>query len=61
MIRAGYRFWGRTLGMAEPKYLNSPETPLFIKGHCLYTKWEKSHFDTAVIVEGYFDVIATSG
>lgn len=54
-------FGGRTLGQAEPKYLNSPETPLFIKGQCVYTNPDKIPFDTAVIVEGYFDVMAVSG
>ena len=55
-------FGGRVMGEGEPKYLNSPETPLFNKGRTLYA------FDRArdavgrdsrlVIVEGYFDAIA---
>ena len=55
-------FGGRVMGEGEPKYLNSPETPLFNKGRTLYA------FDHAreaagrdgrlVIVEGYFDAIA---
>jgi DNA primase len=53
-------FGGRTLSEGEPKYLNSPETVLFIKGHCLYTKPDKKNYETMVVVEGYFDVMAVS-
>ena len=55
-------FGGRVLGQGEPKYLNSPDTPLFDKGRTLY------HLDCAaaaarrtgrvIVVEGYLDVIA---
>ncbi|MSO85416.1 MAG: DNA primase [Rhodospirillales bacterium] len=55
-------FGGRVLGDGEPKYLNSPETPLFHKGFTLYGL---SHAlaaaraeGTLVVVEGYMDVIA---
>jgi DNA primase len=55
-------FGGRSLGDEQPKYLNSPETPLFDKGKTLYgldraAASIKQH-DRAVVVEGYFDVIA---
>jgi len=55
-------FGGRVIGQGEPKYLNSPETPLFEKGRELYglpqarqTLREKN---TAIVVEGYMDVVA---
>jgi DNA primase len=55
-------FGGRSLGDEQPKYLNSPETPLFDKGKTLYglnlAKDAIKKEDRAVIVEGYFDVIA---
>lgn len=55
-------FGSRTLGSDEPKYLNSPETELFNKGQTLYgldrAKGAIAKADQAVIVEGYFDVIA---
>jgi DNA primase len=45
----------------EPKYLNSPETPLFSKGSCFFglsqAKAEVRAKDTAVVLEGYTDVI----
>jgi DNA primase len=54
-------FGGRIIDQGEPKYLNSPETPLFHKGSELYGLYEarKSHGDFArvVIVEGYMDVV----
>lgn len=50
------------LGDDKPKYLNSPETPLFHKGRELYGLYEASralrHIDRLLIVEGYLDVIA---
>ncbi|MCF8466002.1 MAG: DNA primase [Sneathiella sp.] len=57
-------FGGRALGDAPAKYLNSPETPLFHKGHMLYnmaTARQKA-FETGTIIvaEGYMDVIALS-
>ncbi|AFY53370.1 DNA primase [Rivularia sp. PCC 7116] len=55
-------FGGRTLGEDKPKYLNSPETEVFNKGKTLFgldkAKDGISQFDQAVVVEGYFDVIA---
>ncbi|HVE43782.1 MAG TPA: DNA primase [Gammaproteobacteria bacterium] len=55
-------FGGRILEQGEPKYLNSPETPLFQKGHELYGLYQaqKIHHKLAqvIIVEGYMDVIA---
>ncbi|MBL7139295.1 MAG: DNA primase [Planctomycetes bacterium] len=54
-------FGGRVLGDEEPKYLNSPETPLFHKKEALYglpQAREAIEADRrAVVVEGYFDVI----
>lgn len=58
-------FGGRVMGQGEPKYLNSPETPLFHKGanlYCLDRAREASTRDQPVIVaEGYMDVIALHG
>ncbi|TAE61679.1 MAG: DNA primase [Nostocales cyanobacterium] len=55
-------FGGRTLTDEQPKYLNSPETELFSKGKTLFAldqaKDGISKLDQAVVVEGYFDVIA---
>lgn len=55
-------FGGRSLGAEMPKYLNSPETPLFHKGNELYGLFEakKHHKDLkqVIVVEGYMDVIA---
>lgn len=55
-------FGGRIIDQGEPKYLNSPETPLFQKGHELYGLHQvlKSNrqLDRIMIVEGYMDVIA---
>ena len=55
-------FGGRSLGDEQPKYLNSPETELFDKGHTLYgldkARGAIAKQDRAVVVEGYFDVIA---
>ena len=55
-------FGGRVLDQGEPKYLNSPETPLFVKGRELYGLYEAR---TAIreqgyvlVVEGYMDVVA---
>jgi DNA primase len=57
-------FGGRALGDAEPKYLNSPETPLFHKGWLLYNgaPARKAAHDGAplIVVEGYMDAIAMS-
>lgn len=55
-------FGGRVLGDEQPKYLNSPETPLFHKGRELYGLYEAQQanrkFERLLIVEGYLDVIA---
>src|SRR5690554_1069990 len=55
-------FGGRVLGDAKPKYLNSPETPVFHKGRELYGLFEARQADhrleRVVIVEGYMDVVA---
>ena len=55
-------FGGRVLDDTTPKYLNSPETPIFSKGHLLYglDTAKDSIRDTGytIIVEGYMDVIA---
>ncbi|MDQ3998021.1 MAG: DNA primase, partial [Gemmatimonadota bacterium] len=54
-------FGGRVLGQGEPKYLNSPESPIFAKGRMLYAlNWAKNAIrrdDRALVVEGYFDVL----
>ena len=58
-------FGGRVMGVGEPKYLNSPETPLFHKGanlYCLDRARQAATKDQPVIVaEGYMDVIALHG
>ena len=56
-------FGGRVLGADQgPKYLNSPETPLFHKGRELFALWQvkqaNSNLQRIVVVEGYMDVIA---
>ncbi|MBR0566439.1 DNA primase [Azoarcus sp. L1K30] len=55
-------FGGRVLDSGEPKYLNSPETPLFEKGRELYGLFlaQKAIRDAgfALVVEGYMDVVA---
>jgi DNA primase len=59
-------FGARTLGDDQPKYLNSPDTPVFEKGRVLYA-WAAARAGlaqqpegaaTAIVVEGYMDVIA---
>lgn len=55
-------FGGRVLDKGEPKYLNSPETPLFSKGSELYGLFEARHAiretGYVLVVEGYMDVVA---
>ena len=55
-------FGGRVLDKGEPKYLNSPETPLFSKGRELYGLFQARQAIRAagkvVVVEGYMDVVA---
>src|SRR6267378_3144596 len=60
-------FGGRVLGDGQPKYLNSPDTPLFEKGRVLYG-WSAARAGAgrdaeaggpgAIVTEGYMDVIA---
>jgi DNA primase len=54
-------FGGRVIGQGEPKYLNSPESPVFSKGKLLYgLSWARNAIrreDRALVVEGYFDVV----
>jgi len=55
-------FGGRIIDQGEPKYLNSPETPLFEKGRELFglpqARQALRETDTAIVTEGYMDVIA---
>ena len=60
-------FGGRTMGDEQPKYLNSPDTPLFEKGRVLYAwaaargnlaRTDGSDASSVIVVEGYMDVIA---
>jgi DNA primase len=55
-------FGGRIMGDGQPKYLNSPDTPLFHKGHNLYgwalAREEAAKTGTVLVAEGYMDVIA---
>lgn len=57
-------FSGRILGEGEPKYLNSPETPIFHKGQLLYHLHIAKHgmrkAERAILVEGQFDVLRTA-
>lgn len=54
-------FGGRALGDEQPKYINSPETPIYQKGHILYNlhraKNSISNTNVVIVVEGYTDVI----
>lgn len=54
-------FGGRVIGEGEPKYLNSPETPVFSKGKLLYglnvAKLAARREERILVVEGYFDVV----
>jgi DNA primase len=55
-------FGGRVLETGEPKYLNSPETPLFEKGRELYGLYQARRAirdaGRVIVVEGYMDVVA---
>ncbi|HLU76897.1 MAG TPA: DNA primase [Burkholderiales bacterium] len=55
-------FGGRVIGQGEPKYLNSPETPLFEKGRELYglaqARQAIRQANRVIVVEGYMDVVA---
>jgi DNA primase len=58
-------FGGRTMGQGQPKYLNSPDTPIFQKGSLLYAfhiaRKAASPENAPIVVEGYMDVIALHG
>ena len=55
-------FGGRVLDDTQPKYLNSPDTPLFAKGRVLYglasARAAAARDPSAIVAEGYMDVIA---
>lgn len=55
-------FGGRVIGAGEPKYLNSPESPIYTKGRNLYglnvTRESIRQKGFAIVVEGYFDLIS---
>ena len=55
-------FGGRVIDKGEPKYLNSPETPMFQKGREIYGFWESRQgirrSKKVLVVEGYMDVVA---
>lgn len=55
-------FGGRILGPGEPKYLNSPESPVFKKGETLYGFYQAKQSimkeKAVIVVEGYFDLLA---
>ena len=55
-------FGGRIILDGQPKYLNSPETPVFSKSRTLYALNETAKFirseDFVIIVEGYMDAVA---
>jgi DNA primase len=57
-------FGGRALGDEQPKYLNSPETPIYSKGRVLYHLDRAANairkLDYAILVEGYMDCIAVA-
>ncbi len=57
-------FGGRAVDHGEPKYLNSPETDIFVKGHEIYNLFSarKAIRDAkcVIVVEGYMDVVALS-
>ena len=55
-------FGGRAIGDAEPKYLNSPESAVFLKKNNLFglnlTRQDIGKMNAAILVEGYMDVIS---
>ncbi|MGF1548776.1 MAG: DNA primase [Thiotrichales bacterium] len=55
-------FGGRIIAAGEPKYLNSPETPIFHKSQTLYGLFEmrrqRQRVESILVVEGYMDVVA---
>ena len=58
-------FGGRVMGSGEPKYMNSPESPVYTKGNNLYglsrTRDAVRQAGFSLLVEGYFDLIALWG
>jgi DNA primase len=56
-------FGGRSIDGSEPKYLNSSESPIFLKGQLLYNLHAARHpirkAERVLVVEGYFDVVRT--
>jgi DNA primase len=58
-------FGGRLIGQGEPKYLNSPDSPVFSKGKLLYglhtAKQSIRREDRVLVVEGYFDAVRLVG
>ena len=54
-------FGGRVIGQGDPKYLNSPESPIFVKGRTLYgLHWARHAIrrdERALVVEGYVDAV----
>ena len=58
-------FGGRVMGGGEPKYMNSPESPVYTKGNNLYglsrTREAVRQAGFSLLVEGYFDLIALWG
>ena len=58
-------FGGRVIGVGEPKYMNSPESPVYTKGNNLYglsrTREAIRQAGFSLMVEGYFDLIALWG
>ena len=54
-------FGGRVMDDSKPKYLNSPETPIFNKGENIYGLnfvKKQQNIENIIVVEGYMDVIA---
>ena len=55
-------FGGRIIGEGDPKYLNSPESPVYIKGNNLYglnrSRDDIRKADGVIVVEGYFDFLS---
>uniref|UniRef100_A0A7C4G9X8 DNA primase n=1 Tax=candidate division WOR-3 bacterium TaxID=2052148 RepID=A0A7C4G9X8_UNCW3 len=57
-------FSGRVLGNDEPKYLNSPDTPIFRKGDVLYGLFQAKGYirnEVPIMVEGNFDLLSLAG
>ncbi len=62
MMGDAIAFGGRIIAQGEPKYLNSPETPVFHKSKVLYGLSQTAKFirseDQAIVVEGYMDLVS---